>query len=297
MKHMRALLILVVLFAAASAQAQTLARIQRNGGINLGFIPDQRPFSYSLTKGLADGYAVELCRHVANTLKTRLGMPQLNVTYVAASAATSVELIEHGQIDLLCGPINETLRARERVSFSTPIYVSGIGALVRTDAPASLLRVLNGEVAQTGPTWRATVNAGLANHVYAVHAGTATEALVRQRITDFRVIAKVVAVRTHEEGLALVANRRADAYFADRAMLIALVVTQSENERLRVLDRRFTLAPIALAMQRGDEDFRLVVDGALSELYRSSGFLETYARYFGRPTETARLLMQAYAIP
>ena len=64
-----------------------------------------------------------------------------------------------------------------------------------------------------------------------------------------------------------------------------------------MLDRRFTLEPVALAFRRGDEDFRLLVDTALSDLYRSGQHLRTYARHFGEPTEAAQLLFQAYALP
>lgn len=280
-----------------ATSAQTLARIQQAAAINLGFVPDLSPFSSRSPDGRPRGYAVELCQYVAGVLEGRLGLPNLAQNDIAVSAADGLNMLERGEIDLFCGPVSETLKTRERVSFSIPIYVSGIGALVRKDAPASLLRVLNGEVAHTGPKWRATVNAGLANHVYAVQAGSTSEAWVRERIAMLGVIAKVVTVDAYEKGIEMVARKRADAYFADRAVL-ATRIAQSENGAdLQVLDRRFTLEPMALAVLRGDEDFRLVVDAALSELYRSDGYAPTYSRYFGKPTDTALLLFKAYALP
>jgi polar amino acid transport system substrate-binding protein len=296
MRHPR-FLILLLLILPAFASADTLSRLRSTGVMNIGFIPKQRPFSFDAGNLEPNGYAVELCEEIWLALKARQGLPDLKLSYVPTSALAGLDLIGSGRIDLLCGAVTETIKAREVVSFSIPIYVSGIGAMVRKDAPASLLRALNGEVPHTGPTWRATVNAGLSNHTYAVHAQTTSEAAVRARVASSGVIAKVVSVQTYEEGVKLVQDGKASAFFADRVVLTNYASRQVEAGSLIVLDRRFTLEPVALALQRGDEPFRLAVDAALSDLYRSGKYLGIYARYFGDPSETVRMLFQAYALP
>ena len=50
-----------------------------------------------------------------------------------------------------------------------------------------------------------------------------------------------------------------------------------------MLTRHFTYEPLALAMARNDDDFRLVVDRALSRFYASPTFGETYMAVFGKP--------------
>lgn len=286
----------LALLVCVPGHAQTLARIQKAGEINVGFVPDQPPFSDAGADRKPVGYAVELCGHIIDDLKQRLGAPGLAVNYLPASASVGLEMIERKQLDMLCGAVPETLGAREQVSFSIPIYITGIGALVRKDAPASLLHILNGEVARTGPTWRATINAGLANHVFAVRRGQIGEAWVRARIAAAGVIAKVVAVDTHQQGIELLAQKKVDAYFADRAILATYAAKRQDGAELYVIDRRFTLAPVAIALPRGDEDFRLVVDTALSKLYRSQGYVSAYSRHFGKPSETARMLFEANAL-
>jgi polar amino acid transport system substrate-binding protein len=283
-------------FLGANADAQTLERIRSAGTINIGFVLDQAPFSSASKEQEPDGYAIDLCKLVVSAMKANAGVPSLGVSFVPTSAAAGMEMVESGRLDLLCGAVGATLKARERVSFSIPIYVTGIGALVRRDAPASLLRVLDGQVAYTGPTWRATVNSGLSNHTYAVHAGTADESWIRERIASLRVIAKVVTVPGDEEGIRMVESGKASAYFADRVSLVHLLANRSDGDDLMVVDRRFTLEPVALALRRGDEDFRLAVDTALSQLYRSGQYVPAYEHYFGEPTDAARLLFQAYAL-
>lgn len=273
---------------------QTLARIEQTKIINLGFVTDRPPFSALSAQDTPRGYAIDMCMHVVEELRQRI--PDLDVYFVPVGGTSGYAMLEQGKIDLSCAANIETLAARERVSFSVPIYFTGIGALVRKDAPPALLRVLSGQISHTGPTWRATLNAGLANHHYAIHSGTVRESWVRDRIARLGVIAKVTVVDSYAAGLEMVSSHSVDAFFADRAGLDSALATRADQGELLVLARRFTVEPMALAIKRGDEDFRLVVDTALSRLYRRGDYFNTYVNYFGEPSETARMLFEAYAL-
>ena len=293
---MRRLLLCLALLLPVIGNAQTLERIQAARSISVGYVPGQPPFTTSGDPRPA-GYLIEVCRYVTGVLGTRLGIPNLSVKYVATTADAAYDALSRGEMDLFCGPANATLAERERVSFSIPVYVTGVGALVRKDASEALMRVLNGQVAHTGPTWRATINAGLANQTFAVYSGSTTEAWVREKIANLGVLAKVVTVSKYDQGVDMVAQGKADAFFGDRAVLTRYAAQRGEGDALKVIDRRFTLEPVALALQRSDEDFRLAVDTALSRLYSSGTYVRAYSTYFGAPTDTARLLFQAYALP
>ena len=293
---MRRLLLLLALLIPVVGSAQTLERIQAQRTINIGYVAGQPPFTTSGDPRPA-GYLIEVCRYVTGVLGTRLGIQNLNAKFMATTADAAYEAVSRGEMDLFCGPAPATLTERERVSFSIPVYVTGVGALVHKNASPGLMRVLNGQVAHTGPTWRATVNAGLANQTFAVYSGSTTETWVRQQIATLGVIAKVITVSKYEDGVSLVTQGKADAFFGDRAVLLRYAAQGGEDDDLQVVDRRFTLEPMALALRRGDEDFRLAVDTALSRLYSSGSYARSYTTYFGQPTETARLLFQAYALP
>lgn len=275
------------------ALGQTAERIERDGVIHLGFATDRAPFSFLSAQGKPAGYAVDMCLQVVEELRAR--RPDLRVYYTPVARGSEQSLLEQGKIDLSCSATTETLAARARVAFSIPIYFTGVGAIVRKDAPPALLRVLSGQISHTGPTWRATVNAGLASHRYAIHSGTVQESWVRDRIARLGVIAKIAVVDTYAAGLDLVAAGRVDAFFADRAGLDSAASTRPDGKQLLVLERRFTVEPMALALAH-DESFRLIVDTALSKIYRSGGYLSTYLEYFGEPSDTARLLFEGYAL-
>jgi polar amino acid transport system substrate-binding protein len=64
-----------------------------------------------------------------------------------------------------------------------------------------------------------------------------------------------------------------------------------------ILDRQFTFEQGALALARGDDDFRQAVDAALSRAYASSGFGEQYAKWFGPFDDRARMFFRWNALP
>jgi len=287
--------VVALLVMPLTISAQTLERIKSSGTFNIGFIPDQPPFSSKSDTGQPTGYSIELCQKVADSLKARPGLSGTKVKYTPASIKAGLDMVAKGQVDILCGSVTDTLKRRESVSFSIPIFNGGIGVMVRKDAPPDLLRVLRGEVAHTGPIWRSTINRGLSQHTYAVDTGTTTEQWVRDKIATLGVIATVVAVDDHEKGVEMVANKTADAYFADRVILEDYFHRRKDDDKLIVLERYFNYEPIALPVARTDEDFRLLVDTALSQLYESDAFVELYTRFFGEPSDVTQMLFKIYA--
>ncbi len=60
-----------------------------------------------------------------------------------------------------------------------------------------------------------------------------------------------------------------DAYFADQSILYGLYFSSDAAEKLAVSDNTLTVEKQGLALARGDSDFRLAVDTAISELFYS----------------------------
>ena len=157
------------------------------------------------------------------------------------------------------------------------------------------MRVLKGEPVRTGPIWRGSINLGLSNYTYAVHAGTVTEEWLRDKITTLGVIAKVITVEDHAKGVEMVAKKKAEAYFADRVLLENYATRSKYADELMVLNRYFSYEPIALAMPRNDDNFRLVVDTTLSKLYNSGEIFQIYKNYFGEPSDSTMMLFKIYS--
>ena len=291
-------LLLTLMFAALPmvAGANTLERIRTSNTFNLGYVPDLAPFSVQ-EGDKASGYAIDLCLKIADKLKSELDLPDLQVHYLPVTVADETSAVKLGKVDILCTPTAPTLERRKSVSYSIPVYTAGLSVLVRKDAAEPLLNVLNGQVAYSGPTWRATVNRGLANKTFSSIEGGVTEDWIRVHMRLLNVIASLVTVPSVEEGARLVAEHKADAFFAERILLKNQVAKGGTNDDLMVLDRIFEYSPVAMIVDRNDEDFRLLVDTALSEAYRLGAVEQGYDKYLGGISEPLRRLFRVYALP
>lgn len=293
----RALLasLLVLLAAAPLAAAGTLERIKETGKLNLGY-GGGRPFSYQDDSGNPAGFAVALCAKVADALKAELGLPSLSVNYVQVTRKDGIQAVAAGKIDILCDATVPSLAARKEASFSIPIFASGVGALVRSDASDRLKDVLSGRIPANSPVWRGNADVLLRESTLSVVPGTRAERALSARIGELEIIPKLVPVSDNAEGVSAVLDGRSNVFFAERAALLD-AVKRKGSTNLQVLDRLFTRETLALAISRGDEDFRLAVDSALSGLYRSSDFRDVYSKSFGGMNDSTLSLFRAEAPP
>ncbi|PTQ66902.1 amino acid ABC transporter substrate-binding protein [Pseudomonas sp. GV071] len=294
--HLSLLLVGLLSTLPAIAGADTLERVRSSHTLTLGYLPDFAPFS-SDSGGKPEGYAIELCNQVADYLRHQPGLDAVKVQFKAVSRAESITAVSSGSIDLLCTPTPQTLERRKTVSFSIPVYTAGLAAVVRQNAADDLVRVLNGETAHEGPTWRATINRGIARHTFATTAGGVTEAWIHQQVNRLGVVVNLISVSNDADGVRQVAQGNADAFFSERMLLKHYLSQDPDGAKLKVLNRIFDYSPTAMALPRGDEDFHLLVDSALSALYRSGEIDQAYSRYFGPPDKTLQDLHKVYALP
>jgi polar amino acid transport system substrate-binding protein len=279
---------MVLCAATAPASGQVLDRIKQSGQVRFGYVPDGRPFVYRKESGEADGYAIELCRHIAAEIKSRLALPALDVEWIPIGFDARTQQVRDGSVDVTCTPVVPTLERRREVSFSLPVFPGGNRAVIRKDSPRDLRQTLEG-TASTAPVWRGSPAAKvLQRTIFAVVAGTTTEGWLKARGRMFHIDAEILDVLDYRSGLEKLLDHRVDVLFGDRAAILG-EMSEAAHARLVILDRRFTHELYALPIPRNDDDFRLVVDEALSKLYASDGFGEVYAHWFKEFDDQTRL--------
>jgi ABC-type amino acid transport substrate-binding protein len=219
---------------------------------------------------------IDLCRAVAKKLAEQRNLPALSVVYVPVTAKDRFEAITQQKADLLCEPTSATLSRRKVVDFSLPTFLDGASLMVRADGPKNLRE--------------------LAGRQIGVLAGTTTEESLRNSLKDTGVNGEIVAVKTHGEGLAMLDDGRISAYFGDRSILLFLIKDSKAPEKLRLADDYLSVEPYALALPRGDSDFRLAVDRALSHIYRSGEIGPIFERTFGGKAKPTQILQTLYLI-
>jgi polar amino acid transport system substrate-binding protein/glutamate/aspartate transport system substrate-binding protein len=260
----------------AVAGAGTLDRIKQEQAIRFAYREDAPPFAYKDKIGEPAGFMVDLCKEVARKLAEKFNLPSLTVSYVPVTAADRFEAITQQKADLLCEPTSATLSRREQVDFSIATFVDGAGLLVRANGPKDLR--------------------AMAGQKIGVLAGTTTEEALRNTLNDAGIVADVVAAKTHGEGLAMLDDGKISAYFADRSILATLSRDSKAPSKLRLADDYLTVEPYALALPRGDSDFRLAVDRALSHIYRSGDIVGIFERTFGGKSKPSQILQTLYIV-
>jgi len=269
-------------FLEPASAAGSLDRIRQNGKLMLGYRADAQPFSYRDESGNAAGYSVALCQAIADGLKADLGLANLSIEWVPVTLDDRFSAVQQGKIDLLCGAETETLSRRKDVSFSLPIFPSGIGALLAANAPPELELILERGSPPSRPIWRGSpARTLLEQQTFAVVANTRSVDWLRERAAAFDIDAKIIPVDSYEAGVKGLVDGTAKVLFGDRAILLETAKRVPDAHDLTLLERRFTNEPVALVLPRGDEDFRLAVDQKLSQTIRSDSFRGLYARWFG----------------
>jgi polar amino acid transport system substrate-binding protein/glutamate/aspartate transport system substrate-binding protein len=269
----------ILVLIASQAEADVLARLTQGEALKIGFREDAAPFSYRNELGHPVGFSVELCGVIVGDLKQELDRPDLLVEFIGVGAENRFTALQDGTIDLLCGATTATLSRRELVDFSIPTFIDGASVLYRKGGPADF--------------------EGLAGHKVGVRGGTTTEAALQETLAKFSIAAEVVSVSDHTDGLAMLEGNELAAYFADQSILLFLLLQSGAQDELWLSGRFFTREPYALALPRGDHDFRLAVDRSLSRLYRSGAMGGLFTKSFGmaKPSQLVEALYLINALP
>jgi ABC-type amino acid transport substrate-binding protein len=289
--------LLMLLAASPASAAGALERIKASGKLTLGYGADARPFSYKDESGKPAGYAIEVCSKIADAAKADLGLPALAVDFVPMARDEGLRAVAQGKVDILCEATAPTLTTRQQVSYSIPIFASGIGAVVRKDAPDRLKDILSGRTPPTSPTWRANADDLLRLSTISLIAGTREERLLTARLNELRLIPTIVSVNDYATGVERVTDGRSKLLFGDRAVLLDAIKRMNLARDLEVIDRFFTHEMLAFAVPRDDENLRLMVDAAVSRLFRSNEFRDLYAKWFGRIDDRTLSLFRLSALP
>lgn len=282
---MRAFLIAILWAAmaaavpAAASAADTLARARETGKLRLGFRADAPPYSYRGANGEPAGYIVDLCREVADGVRKSKGLAALKIEYVEVTSASRLEYVRDGKIDMLCDPTSMTMSRRAMVDFSLPTFIDGAAVLHRVNELHRLEELRGKKIG--------------------VLRGTTTEEVLKTTLAQLGIAAEVVAVQAHPDGVRSLSEGRIDAYFGDRGILRYHLLNSRNPSDMKLSDEYFTFETYALALPRGDDKFRLLVDATLAELYRTDRVKKIYARNFGNfpPDQFIRALFVINGVP
>jgi ABC-type amino acid transport substrate-binding protein len=255
----------------AAAASPTLERIKQTGSIVFSYRNGAPPFSFKDREGRVRGYSIDLCVRVAAAIQKALAIPELKIDWVSHEASTRLEAVASGKVDADCGTTTITLSRMQTVDFSVPIFVDGGGVLVA--ARSKLARLAN-----------------LKGKRIAVIGGTTTEQALVGALNAIDASAVLVPVTNGAEGMALLTEGKVDGYAGDRTVLANLRLRARNPGALAFVAGDFSYEPYGLALRRDDPDFKLAVNRALVNLYRTGDIDGIFQRWLGALGKPGTLL-------
>jgi len=284
MRRVGLAVMLVVMSAAPAAAAGpegTLKRIKDTKTMTLGYRDSSWPFSFTGDDGKPAGYSVDLCLKIADAVQKDLALPELRLKWVRVSPANRIKAVVDGTIDIECGSTTASLSRQTLVDFTMATFLDG-GSLLTTDA-SGIESVVD-----------------LGGKRVGIVPGTTTEGALREALRRYMITARMVAVQDHAEGLAALEKGEADAYASDRTILIGLALRGPGAAKFTLSSQLFSYEVYGFMLRRGDADFRLTANRALSRVFRSDDIVRIYEKWFGdlgRPTIALQLMYVISASP
>ena len=108
--------------ASADVVYRTLDEIKESGTINIGVFSDKNPFGYVDENGEYQGYDV----YFANRLAEDLGV---DVNFVSTEAASRIEYLQTGKVDVILANFTVTPERAEEVDFALPYMNVSLGVI------------------------------------------------------------------------------------------------------------------------------------------------------------------------
>jgi len=266
-----------VLAGPVSAQTGALEKIRKQGAITMGYVEGSAPFSFTDAGKQPQGYSVDLCRKIASGIRAQLKLGSLETRWVPLTIQNRLDAVKSGRVDIECSTTTWTLGRQADVDFSLITFVDGGSILTRVESDAGRLSDFDGKR-------------------IAVITGTTTEKVLKETLARRAIKAAVVTVNTRAAGLQLLDQRKVDGFASDRIVLIGMVLTSKTQGAFKLLDEDFSVEPYALALPRGDHEYRLAVNRVLARLYRGGEIQKIYEQWLGQLGPPSLLLSAMYFI-
>lgn len=235
---MTALLAIGVLAGCGgNTAASGLEAIKQRGTIRIGVFSDKPPFGYVDENGQNQGYDVYLAKRLAKDL---LG-DESKVEFVLVEAASRVEYLQSGKVDVILANFTVTPERAEAVDFCDPYMKVALGVVSPNGAPVTDMSQLKGKKV-------------------IVNKGTTAETYLTQNYPDIELL----KFDQNTEAFNALKDSRGDALAHDNTLLFAWV---RENPGFTVsITSMGNIDTIAPAVQKGNTELKNWINNELAEL-------------------------------
>ena len=261
MKKLLPVLLAAACGLAASAQAQTLDKIKKDGVIVIGHRDASIPFSYLDDKQQPIGYSMDLCMKIVDAVKAELKMPSLQVKLNQVTSATRIPLMANGTVDMECGSTTNNIDRQKQVAFVTTTFVTANRLVSKKASKINTLADMKG---------KAIVST----------SGTTNIKQITELNASRNLDMNVMAGKDHAESFLMVETGRAVAFAMDDILLYSLVASSKAPADYAITNEALSVEPYGIMIRKDDPAFKKVADGAIQALFKSGEINKIYAKWF-----------------
>ena len=259
------ILLLAGLGLSAPAHAQaTFEKIKSRSQISVGYREDAAPFSYHDDQKKAIGYSIDFCAAVVAQMASRLDLKTLRINMVPLAIDRVMTFVRDGSVDLLCTGTSDTPERRAQASFSKPIYLDGVGVMVRKKDGITSLKQLEGK------------------HVSFIKASTAGAALDAYRATA-AMSWKTDPALNADAAFSQLQLGWVQGYARDKVLLAMQLASLSDADQYMILPERLSTEAITIAFRKDDAQMQALVDGVIADMAASGKAKALHDKWFVGP--------------
>lgn len=235
--------------SSGSAEARTLDEIKKDGKIRIGVFSDKNPFGYVDSNGEVQGYDVEFAKRIGKDL---LGSEDA-VEFVYVEAASRVEYLKSGKVDIILANFTVTDERKEAVDFALPYMKVALGVVSPDDALITDADQLEGKD-------------------IIVVKGTTAEAYFSETYPDLNL----VKYDEYQEAYDALLDGRGDAFATDNTEALAW---SNQNKGFTTgIESIGNIDTIAPAVQKGNTELLNWINDEIKSLADEEFFLSDYKK-------------------
>ena len=229
---------------SAKSTARTVEQIKKSKTIKIAVFSDKKPFGYVDENGEYQGYDVYFGNRIAKDLGVK-------VKYIPVEAASRVEVLATGKVDLVLANFTVTPERAEKVDFALPYMKVALGIVSPESALITAPEQLNGKT-------------------LIIAKGTTAETYFTKNSPEV----KLLKFDLYSEAYNALLDGRGDALSTDNTEVLAWAI---ENKGFAVgVDSLGSLDAIAPAVQKGNTSLLNWLNDEIKSLEKEQFFHADY---------------------
>ena len=229
---------------SAKSTARTVEQIKKSKTIKIAVVSDRKPFGYVDENGEYQGYDVYFGNRIAKDLGVK-------VKYIPVEAASRVEVLATGKVDLVLANFTVTPERAEKVDFALPYMKVALGIVSPESALITAPEQLNGKT-------------------LIIAKGTTAETYFTKNYPEV----KLLKFDLYSEAYNALLDGRGDALSTDNTEVLAWAI---ENKGFAVgVDSLGSLDAIAPAVQKGNTSLLNWLNDEIKSLEKEQFFHADY---------------------